>query len=704
MRHRAPTCCRAVFAAAALLVAGTAGADATAATKSNTQLKFPGNAAIGDVDGDGLQDLVYPAGNRILATRVDINNTGILHGYLGSPTKRLIVGEFGIRQGTAISDQVCALMANGKMRCFRTSTDKRELWYAFQQTSFIGKGDHAIVADFTGDGQDDIMKYTPKTGALKLFVYQHSKKKFVASPGFMVSAPPNALVNKQLRAGKFPRRDRSGLVAWDKSTGVVSRFDITTVSGKPHAQHKFTTSQRAVANNETLHVANVDGSTSDSIALVRGDGHTRFFFARTEQGALVPNAVPKEGQLAAKGGGVAFFGHFEARDNEPGSRRDDVLFHTPSGALSRMAARWNPKTKKHTYWWAYNGPKPTVHKGWPKKRVYKHAVLKCAFKNGVTASLGTEAEFNNLYGYAGHGKKGMWDYFRDTSYGVHWISTKVWPGMKTVDKTKAQLDKRWKKYNACVDAWGVSTADYDTVIVAYNEKNDFGVTGKGAVIDDAALTRTDGVIHEIFHTRGLPHAFDTSGRKNASWAYEGQYYDEYDPMGGKSLLTGTGPLGKRTPHTNAFFKTKLGVLPSTRIRTISPGPAATKAVVKVAALERPEANGPLSLIVDLPGEEQLAVEFRDNWGWDAGFPRPTVLVRTLKPTPKPSDTGHPIRGIVPYLPRDAPGPELLAGESFSAGNVTIKVLSIDTASGRAHVEVSSTALPSRRRAPRARGR
>src|SRR5882672_9292029 len=121
----------------------------------NSQLALPHHLYLADVDGDGVQDFVQFSATRIFVAHSDFDQTGVLHYYLPAPATRLVIGSFD----GATGDQICAVMTNGSLSCYRISADHASLQLSFAQGTFIAADDDVLVGDYDGDGHADLMVY-----------------------------------------------------------------------------------------------------------------------------------------------------------------------------------------------------------------------------------------------------------------------------------------------------------------------------------------------------------------------------------------------------------------------------------------------------------------------------------------------------------------------------------------------------------------
>src|SRR5262245_35365944 len=88
-----------------------------ARVKSNSQLRLPSRLYLGDIDGDGIADLLQTAGNRLFAARTNYEATGLLHQYFEAPVQRLVIGDFTTGGREHGRDQVCAVLEGGVFSC-----------------------------------------------------------------------------------------------------------------------------------------------------------------------------------------------------------------------------------------------------------------------------------------------------------------------------------------------------------------------------------------------------------------------------------------------------------------------------------------------------------------------------------------------------------------------------------------------------------
>lgn len=656
--------------------------------KSNSQIPLPRQISIGDIDGDGLQDMVQFAGNRIFAYRTNYTRDGILHGYLDSEIRQLVIGDFDSKSTTNRREEICAVHKDNTFRCYTASKDKRELWWWFTQPNFISSDEQAIVGDFDGDGNDDIMTYNPSNGAIEVWARQPGAFEFRPLKDFTLGNLGQLdRKNKVLFAGEFGQTTgRDDLLVWDKSAGTIYRYDsVTDKSGKRTFWWAFTTKSGFVKPGQTVRIANLTGGAQDGVVLTDGKGGYQFFQAVYDKGNLAPQTGLDLGNLPSHKGMDAYFGRFAAWSSEPGTNRDDVLLYNRStNELARLDARWDANKKKMTYWWAYTHAAPDNDTGWPAMRTDKWRALKCKL-DGVSTPM-DDTYYAELMTKQGNGKYGMFDFMREASYGMINLETTLPNGTRTIPIKLGDADaKSRRKINeACRTAWNVSLTGYRGLVVFVNAATDLGASGDRVTLTN---TRNDQNVtaHEMLHVYGLPHSFDDSTYKNANWASVGEYHDGWDVMGSEPFRGWFGAFGKTGTDLHAFNKKRLGWLPAHRIGVRKPGSKKKTETLTLAFVNRPESNGYLLVEIEIANGRRLLLEAREAYGFDKGIAKNGVFIRRTVDHPSPSDSTE-----VTELQTENNGKDAVrqAGSTWTGFNVTVKVKSIDTSTGVATVEVT----------------
>ena len=655
--------------------------------KSNTQLPLPRHISIGDIDGDGLQDMVQFAGNRIFAYRTNYTRDGILHGYLDSEVRQLVLGDFETQSTTKRREEICAVHKDNTFRCYGASPNKRELWWWFTQPNFISNDEQAIVGDFDGDGNDDIMTYNPSNGAIELWARQPGAFEFRPLKDFTLGNLGKIdRKNKVLLAGEFGQNaGRDDLLVWDKSAGRIYRYDsVTDKSGKRTFWWAFTTKTGFVKSGQTVRVANLTGGTHDGVVLTDGKGGYQFFQAKYDNGRLAPQTGLDLGNLPNHKGMDAYFGRFAHWSNEPGTDRDDVLLYNRStNQLARLDARWDANKKRKTYWWAYTHAAPDNDTGWPAMRTDKWRALKCKLEGESTAMPDTY--YAELMTKQGNGKYGMFDFMRDSSYGMINLETDIPNGTRTIPIRLGSEDakSRAKVNEACRKAWDVSLTGYRGLVVFVNGATDLGASGDRRVTLTNTRNDQNVTAHEMLHIYGLPHSFDDSNYQNADWAAVGEYHDGWDVMGSEPFRGYQGAFGKTGTDLHAYNKKRLGWLPAHRIGVLEPGSVKKTETLTLAFVNRPESNGYLLVEIEIADGWRLLLEARESYGLDRDIGKTGVFIRRTMEHPHPNDTSE-----VTELQTDGGGAVRQPGTTWSGFGVTVEVKNIDSFKGVATVEVT----------------
>ena len=659
------------------------------------------NTYFGDVDGDGLQDIIQFSKNRIFSAKCNFERDGILHAYLSSNIKRLVIGDFTESSRERGRVQIIALMENGELRVYSSSNDRRKLWFWFAHGSFIRDEDEAIVGDFTGDGRDDILVYTPRTGSLVLYSLNDAVHRFERVNNFSLgNLEGKNLIGKHIFVGDFGQQsNRADLLVVDPRNGVISRYDSVTEGGEVKFWVAFSTSSGFLRHGEHVNVANISGGIRDGV-VISGQSRLGFYDAEFESGGLRERTdllIPPNSPISRITDptpilrAVPWFGKFAAFESEEGNRRDDLLLYFHRGrSLIQLDARHDPDADKPTFWWAYSRGAPRIHEGWPNRRTSRWVVARGKLSNAPNTTPQPDSYFEELFTKAGQGKWGMYRYLHDLSYGTIELSVDIPNGWARIPKTEAEAGtvarrvlSRW-----CFDAHGIpDPTGYDGSISVYNadvpSKLEYGAHGSW-INFHMNEWHQNLVAHEMIHALGQPHhSFDNAG--NA-------YMDPYDILGSapetdsrfSGDILGFGSISipnSSGPGINAHNRQVLGWLPANRIKSVEKDFSAPL-LVKLAELDRPECDGPMVIIIDLPNDEKLSIELRENKDWDQGFATTAVQIRKIANHPN-SDSVK-----VTYLQGTGAGRLLLAGDSFSGFGVTVRILSINVDSGTADLEIN----------------
>jgi hypothetical protein len=294
------------------------------------------------------------------------------------------------------------------------------------------------------------------------------------------------------------------------------------------------------------------------------------------------------------------------------------------------------------------------------------SVLLCTFSD-VPAQPQTPAYFDRMFGAAGAGQQGLYDYFRNQSYGKLRIAATVRGWYRMPFSVAQEAPKsRGQRIQDCVDtasANGYTVPAGNRTAVITNAQQDSGSAG-GRVLLDPGAWNIRFAAHEMGHGYGLDHSFsDDLTYQNASWSQPGEYDDMWDEMSAQHVYGfNTASFGNGGVGLNAFGRDKLGFLPRNRIKTFGSG-GATSGTVRLAALQQPSATGSLLLRVPFDPADPFhyyTVEYQRRLGWSQGIPADTVLI-------------HEVRNGRPTLLRQVSAPGKPPRQHLSANGATIDV-------------------------------
>lgn len=338
--------------------------------RSNSQLVQSTGLYLADLDGDHRAEIVRPVGKELWAWKADYGFQHVLSGTYPAAIQRLVIGHFAAAGREHDRDDVCAILTNGSMQCSAPSPDTKAMWWWFTQSSVVGNGDDAVVGDYNGDGADDILVYTPSTGAVRMFT-RGASTTFEPMPGF-VPGNLHPGPHLQLRAGEFGRSAGStDLLVVNPATGVLSRFDsVTDGSGSTTFWWAYDSGPGFIRPSEQVYAARLENRDRDGIAIrTPSTGAIRYVRADWDDGRrLVPITTVALGQSkVTTEPGVLIFGRMGGFSAEPGGTvREDQYFVNAAGTFfTRVDARWDSSSKAYTYWWAYDANVPAPVGGLP---------------------------------------------------------------------------------------------------------------------------------------------------------------------------------------------------------------------------------------------------------------------------------------------------------------------------------------------------
>ena len=329
------------------------------------------------------------------------------------------------------------------------------------------------------------------------------------------------------------------------------------------------------------------------------------------------------------------------------------------------------------------------------------AIILCKFSDQPQESR-PPSFYQNCFTEAGAGSGGAFDYWRDVSFGkLDLTGSKVFGWYQMPNHATQDLVGLFRESFV---SWGIDTArlhkvdlsPFFGIIVVFNVATDSGYVGGNQMVLGYKPNEWSPTFnsHEMGHVFGLDHSFDTSPTSfdPHSDPRPGAYRDRWDIMSASNVWTFNNALGGNGPGLNAAYLDKLGCVQSNRIWAPPEPEPDFGGSVTLAALNHPEASGPLMIKISLlsgPNPSSVkstyTVEFRRKTGWDAGIPRDTVLIHEVR-----------LDGLS-YLQTTELGPEFLPGSEFSLASrsLSLKVVKFDTVASTAEILVQLSSVDKR---------
>jgi M6 family metalloprotease-like protein len=278
------------------------------------------------------------------------------------------------------------------------------------------------------------------------------------------------------------------------------------------------------------------------------------------------------------------------------------------------------------------------------------AVVLCKFTD-KTDEPHPVSFYQDMFSETGAGKQGVFDYWKDVSYGKLDLTGTVVKGWYTVPKTLAE----WNAMNAnakidlCASqATGVDFNKFAGVVVLTNQtglQEDLKGAGPPTTIGGTTynslgrmLSEQDqqfnGILHESGHAFGLNHS-RTLSQQPGNTDY-GDLYDVMSCLGCTGTSSPWGLNGLAGPGLNAIQLDNAGWIDANRELTNFDNSSCKQQTIQMAALNHPEASGylearipavvPINKTFNSTTADYYTVELRDSSGWDAGIGQDVVLL------------------------------------------------------------------------------
>ena len=315
----------------------------------------------------------------------------------------------------------------------------------------------------------------------------------------------------------------------------------------------------------------------------------------------------------------------------------------------------------------------------------KLAVLLCKFRDFSETEPEDVNYFRELFVNRGTG--GLNDFWVDASLGsINLDGSEVF-GWRTLEQTQAEYisahPDRAGKIQGAVDAFSIDRSRYAGIVALFNvSPGDSGAAG--GVLGGPGNYNPTFLAHETGHLFGLNHSFDQSTRKTATWSAPGEYYDMHDIMSAMNVHSHFHPrFAQRGPLLCAANLDAMGWLPASRT-WVEPISDSFTQCLDLVPLGHPEIPGYLAARVG-----NYYVEFRMNDRWDAGIPRPTILIHRMQGTNAVVMASDATNWVNDWQSGQSFGPSQV--EMAIRGGIRIQVDSIDDANMKARLCITRQA-------------
>src|SRR5262245_1809989 len=330
--------------------------------------------------------------------------------------------------------------------------------------------------------------------------------------------------------------------------------------------------------------------------------------------------------------------------------------------------------------------------------------------------------YQDMFSETGTGKLGVFDYWRDVSYGNLVLTGSVVKGWYTSPMTAAQFNvaNRADQIDTCASQAvnDVNFNNFAGVVVLTNHTNlngplfgseppttikgiSYSALGRMAAEEDQQLS---GILHESGHALGVKHSRKITNNP----AQQIDYGDIFDIGSCLGCFGTTSYQGLEGPCLNVVQLQTSGWLPANRVLDFGSGGCAQQ-TIQLAAPNHPEATGyfavrvpaAVSIFSGLPSAttgDLYTVEFRHKSGWDGGIQQSGVVIHAHG-----QDTfsywidgngpwGAYVNGTSTCTPGNWCGTQMLVGSAYadaSKQNFFVAVNSIDASAPTAVVTVGA---------------
>ena len=301
----------------------------------NFQQQLPFNLYLGDYTGDGADEWLTFGRKHMFLARADFLSIGLLAHELPNEPRSVFYGRLRVlQQINGNRDDVCAVMSDNRLSCFRVADDlKVAVWLTAEQSPFAST--NLIVADLKGDGIQDVIDC--KAGAV--FAVDAGQQKFVKQAidiaedikQLLATLGSDAASLIQIRTIRLEGGQADSLVLFNMKDGNAVKLALVSKDGKSVLQRDGAPISVPVTTNDRVSIARVRGVAFDDVVLYTpSTGAYRFcnFITGNTAFACIAEAATDPDLSGATGNLELYWARLSLRKGADAQRHDSLLYNS----------------------------------------------------------------------------------------------------------------------------------------------------------------------------------------------------------------------------------------------------------------------------------------------------------------------------------------------------------------------------------------